>query len=82
MVDAVIMIFDPDGASWEWEETLPAVPRVGETFCFDELQDYGDKVRTDVQCTVSEVQWRFADGFYLMIIADINNEEPGIEHDG
>jgi len=76
MVDAFILIFDRKGTCWEWQETFPAVPRMGETLCFDELENCATG-SFDVRCTISEVQWRCGENVSLLLIADVEEEPSG-----
>lgn len=76
MVDAMILVFDRKGTCWEWEQTFPAVPRVGETLCFDELEGSAT-VGIEVCCTISEVQWRCGEDVSLLIVADVVEEPSG-----
>ena len=76
MVDAHVLIFDRKGACWEWEETFPALPRVGETLCFEELEGHS-RVGLEVRCTISEVQWRCDEDVSLLLVADVVEEPSG-----
>ncbi|MFW5690791.1 MAG: hypothetical protein ACOCXY_03180 [Planctomycetota bacterium] len=76
MVDATVLVFDRKGACWEWEETFPAVPRVGETLCFEELEGCAT-TGLEVRCTISEVQWRCDEQVSLLLVADVEENTPG-----
>ena len=76
MVDAMVLVFDRKGACWEWKETFPAVPRVGETLCFEELEGYAT-TGIEVRCTISEVQWRCGEDVSLLVVADVVEEPSG-----
>jgi hypothetical protein len=67
MIDATVMVFDRQRASWDWEEAFPAVPRIGEALCFED-----EATGADMMCRISEVWWRCGeDQPSLLVVADV-----------
>ncbi len=76
MVEARVLVFDKKRDCWDWDETFPAVPRVGETLCFEPIID-GQLMDYEIFCTITEIQWRCDEDVSLLVVAEVNEESTG-----
>ncbi len=72
MITARIMVFAKD-RTWDWEETFPELPRMGETLRFIEAEE-DDPLDDGIYARIREIEWQYGTNVNVLVVADVIRE--------